>query len=896
MNKRRFISCFLSFLFLFSLLSKMPVVKADQKHVIAGYGPVYGNLVMPTICKIVGDTIYVMDSYGVSYFSLPDKQFITRFDVDLGNADTVEAMNDPKIWLELIKGLAGFADIGSGLPTDLLPTNFMVFTSIEADTKGDLYISGSNGISHLDPKGQLIQLIPYPEAINPKNEEESSILNFTMVNDGLFLYNSKSSYSEEEPLYERTIYELSSTGEVLDSIVIQTDEDSSLFDFASSFSYLPEQDFFLLASDQINLINRDGEIVHTLPVSEEEDFMPMAVEYQQDNSLIFMGIEMTELLLNTVLKKGTLLFEEETATLEWEESWKNNKWGFLGLSLSVDPKRIGFVCMGGFEDMLDFQVNVIDLPKKYYSIGTPMHDPGQLNNSLSYAIDEAGNLYTTNLGSSTIEVFTPSGEYAKSIEIDIASVSSIMGMLDFMPLITDITYDSGYLYFANLMPNTISRYNLEDEAWENLYSGDMMSDELHLWLDMQVDGENIYLLDPISDENGLPMLSVLDEEGELNLVEFPLSEGLESETLYTGFEIDGDYIYVLDAITSRLYQWNFPDPDELQKTIQLELTEDTLYSSFCLMESGDFILADPFQHQIIRTNKSGKTIAKWGKRVRLTTGREKEVYQTNPDGFNIPLRVKTHNNLLYITDFMNCRYHIMTAPMPAPKVTVTDFINLKDISVFEDHDQTIEINIEADSLAHFQVKTDQEWIQIKESAFTSDTKELHITLIGSEMKPWANNYGYLYISCDEAELNDDNQLKVDISVDAVGIKIQLIIDDPIVLINDKPQLPLETSPFIHNGRTMVPARLIAEAFGAQIDYNPVTREITIRLGGTVIQLQIGNQNATINGKEIVLDAPPVIRSGRTFVPIRFISEAFGAKVDYENATRKITILYPAPEA
>jgi len=150
------------------------------------------------------------------------------------------------------------------------------------------------------------------------------------------------------------------------------------------------------------------------------------------------------------------------------------------------------------------------------------------------------------------------------------------------------------------------------------------------------------------------------------------------------------------------------------------------------------------------------------------------------------------------------------------------------------------------------------------------------------------------ISCDEADLNNQNQITVDISVDTVGLKIQLTLDNPVVLINGKPQPPLEAAPFVTKGRTMVPVRVIAEAFGAAIAYDSITRGITIRLGEMIIQLQTDNPNATINGKEVKLDVPPIVRVGRTFVPIRFISEAFGANVSFDNATRTITILYPTP--
>jgi hypothetical protein len=56
-------------------------------------------------------------------------------------------------------------------------------------------------------------------------------------------------------------------------------------------------------------------------------------------------------------------------------------------------------------------------------------------------------------------------------------------------------------------------------------------------------------------------------------------------------------------------------------------------------------------------------------------------------------------------------------------------------------------------------------------------------------------------------------------------------------------------------------------------------------------MQVGNPEALVNGKKVMLDAPPEIRSGRTFVPIRFISEAFGAIVEWDAATRTVTVIY-----
>jgi hypothetical protein len=47
--------------------------------------------------------------------------------------------------------------------------------------------------------------------------------------------------------------------------------------------------------------------------------------------------------------------------------------------------------------------------------------------------------------------------------------------------------------------------------------------------------------------------------------------------------------------------------------------------------------------------------------------------------------------------------------------------------------------------------------------------------------------------------------------------------------------------------------------------------------------------AKVDGKDVKLDVAPIIKDGRTFVPIRFISEAFGADVKWDANEKKITI-------
>jgi hypothetical protein len=90
----------------------------------------------------------------------------------------------------------------------------------------------------------------------------------------------------------------------------------------------------------------------------------------------------------------------------------------------------------------------------------------------------------------------------------------------------------------------------------------------------------------------------------------------------------------------------------------------------------------------------------------------------------------------------------------------------------------------------------------------------------------------------------------------------------------------EAAPFIENGRTMVPVRLLAEALGAEVGWNPDTRTVYITQNNTTIALPIDAQLPDNMGT-------PSIQNGRTFVPIRYIAETLGAEVRWNAQTESI---------
>ncbi|MDO5712951.1 MAG: copper amine oxidase N-terminal domain-containing protein [Tissierellia bacterium] len=101
-----------------------------------------------------------------------------------------------------------------------------------------------------------------------------------------------------------------------------------------------------------------------------------------------------------------------------------------------------------------------------------------------------------------------------------------------------------------------------------------------------------------------------------------------------------------------------------------------------------------------------------------------------------------------------------------------------------------------------------------------------------------------------------------------------------ITLNDN-EVKTDVPPVIKNDRVFVPVRFISEALGYQVTWDEVARQVKITKPGTETLLTVDKKEALVKGKNTTLDVAPFIAKDRTMVPLRFIAESMDVKVDWD---------------
>jgi hypothetical protein len=92
-----------------------------------------------------------------------------------------------------------------------------------------------------------------------------------------------------------------------------------------------------------------------------------------------------------------------------------------------------------------------------------------------------------------------------------------------------------------------------------------------------------------------------------------------------------------------------------------------------------------------------------------------------------------------------------------------------------------------------------------------------------------------------------------------------------------------------NNRVQVPVRFVSEALGAKVEWTAKTKTVGVAHDVNKIKLTVGNKLFYVNGQKKQMDTAAITKEGRTFVPLRFVSEALGAQVNWDSAINTVEI-------
>lgn len=103
------------------------------------------------------------------------------------------------------------------------------------------------------------------------------------------------------------------------------------------------------------------------------------------------------------------------------------------------------------------------------------------------------------------------------------------------------------------------------------------------------------------------------------------------------------------------------------------------------------------------------------------------------------------------------------------------------------------------------------------------------------------------------------------------------------------RVDFDQTPIIYNDRTMVPMRKIFESLGATVSWDAGTKTAIGKRGDRTVKISVGQKFMSINNKVVELDTAPIILGGRTLVPARAVAEGMGCLVDWNSSYNLVSI-------
>lgn len=128
--------------------------------------------------------------------------------------------------------------------------------------------------------------------------------------------------------------------------------------------------------------------------------------------------------------------------------------------------------------------------------------------------------------------------------------------------------------------------------------------------------------------------------------------------------------------------------------------------------------------------------------------------------------------------------------------------------------------------------------------------------------------------------------------------VQFVIGQSVYVVDGLVHI-MDAVPFIQDNRTLVPVRFLALALGipeSAITWDGQAQTVTLAGPDVTLKLVIGQKVMLANEKPVVMDVAPLVREGRTYLPARYVAEALGYDVGWNQATQTVVVTLAGEDA
>lgn len=179
----------------------------------------------------------------------------------------------------------------------------------------------------------------------------------------------------------------------------------------------------------------------------------------------------------------------------------------------------------------------------------------------------------------------------------------------------------------------------------------------------------------------------------------------------------------------------------------------------------------------------------------------------------------------------------------------------------------------------------------KEIAMDKSSEGYYVATIPGSDKPGILNY-HISVSDKNGKAIESDEYKVEIVTNDIVLYDSMndeVVKTDIPIYIDGKRLYSEDKPVIKSGRTLIPVRALCEALNAEVNWDDKSKTVTIDKENKNISLKIGEKVISVNKDKKNIDVPAIIVSGRTMLPVRAVAEIMGAKVEWDEKDNRIDL-------